>query len=86
MFRKSLAAIIGATLAFGAGVFPIQPTPIARAEAPRPSRRLSRSASASSSSRFYGTRGVGINMAQQQRAARKARNVQRHKSHVRGVK
>jgi hypothetical protein len=86
MFRKSLTALIGMTLALGAGAGFTQTAPTVRMEAPRTSTPRRQLRGTATKRMLYGAKGVGITAAQQQRAANKARNVRRHKTHVRGRK
>lgn len=83
--RRSLFAATAAAL-FGSVGFasPMQPAPIVRAEAPRPRREAKRISRSSPTSFQFGYLKHGPTTAQQQRAAKKARNVKRHKQHVRG--
>lgn len=60
-----------------------QPTPTVQLNAPRAAKRGLFGGTYTSSSMAYGRKGAGINMAQQQRAARKQRNVKRHRSAAR---
>lgn len=86
MFRKSLAALVGLTLAMGTGAGFTQPAPTVQINAPRRAVRGLFGGYHGYSPMSYGRRGAGITMAQQQRAARKVRGVRRHKRHARGRK
>lgn len=89
MFRRGSLVLAAALAMIGAAVPGMsQPAPQVTANAPRRTKRglFNGLPLPASSTKWYGARGAGINMAQQQRAVRKARNVRRHKSHVRGVK
>lgn len=61
-----------------------QPAPIVRAEAPQTRRETKRSGRAAATRYQFGYMNHGPTAAQIQRAAKKARNVKRHKQHVRG--
>lgn len=80
--RRSLAsvALMGLSLSLSAGV---QPAPVIRLEAQR-SRREVKRYNVSPTSWRHTYLNHGPTAAQIQRAAKKARNVRRHKQHVRG--
>lgn len=79
----AIAAAIAISSMGTAGL--VQPAPQIRVNAPRNAKRgLFNDVVLPTSGRRYGTKGAGISMAQQQRAAKKARNVRRHKAASRG--
>jgi hypothetical protein len=84
MFRNRLSILaIGAALASvgTAAVGFTQPAPQVKVNAPRNAKRgLLNDVVLPQSTSFWGRKGAGIGMAQQQRAAKKARNVRRHKA------
>jgi cbb3-type cytochrome oxidase cytochrome c subunit len=82
MLRSRLAMTAVLVLGMGA-VSPIQPAPMVRTEAQRPRREMKRYNVTPSSWR-HTYLNHGPTAAQVQRAARKARNVKRHKRNVRG--
>lgn len=86
MRRLSTSLAAAALLALGATAPALaQPAPLVTANAPRKAKRgLFNGAviPGSGSPRLYGRRGAGITMAQQKRAARKARNVAKHRRHA----
>lgn len=83
--RIATAAIAGLIATTGVSGF-TQPAPQVRVNAPKKAKRglFNDVPVPASSYRWYGTKGAGISMASQQRASKKARNVRRHKAHVRG--
>lgn len=83
MYRKSLAALVGLTLALGAGAGFSQPPATIQMNAPRRAKRGLFSSIPMPTSYRWSYGGPGITMAQQQRASRKKRNQARHKRHVR---
>lgn len=84
MFRKSLAVATAIVLASIGSLGMTQPAPTVRMNAPRQAKRgLFGGHFMTQSRMLYGGKGVGMSMAQQQRASRKARNTKRHKAAVR---
>lgn len=83
--RNRLAYVALAGLLFSTSTSGFtQPAPIVQINAPRKAERGLFGGYHGYSPMRYGTRGAGITMAQQQRAAKKRRNVARHKAHARG--
>lgn len=85
MLRRSLAALAALTIAsISAGTGFTQPAPVVRIEESRSTRKAQRSATVRGSWYRHTYLNHGPNAAQVQRAARKARNVKRHRRHARG--
>lgn len=84
MFRKSVALAVAMVLGTGAASGFAQPAPVVTINAPRKAKRGLFGGLQFVAPMTYGHKGAGITMAQQQRASKRARNVKRHRAHVRG--
>lgn len=82
MRNRGLGLAIACAIGLGSMAGAVQPAPTVQMNAPRKAKKaLFSGGHYSHNSMQYGSRGAGITMAQQKRAARKARNVKRNRAH-----
>lgn len=82
MRNRGLGLAIACAIGLGSFVGSVQPVPTVQLNAPRKAKKaLFGGGHYSHNPMQYGSRGAGISMAQQKRAARKARNVKRNRAH-----